>query len=337
MSARALIVALLAGACAAPPPPAPRDATVAIDTRDPSDSPDASQLPSADALADSPFDASEPSDTSELSDASPDTAPDALPDASADALPDALPDASTDALPSCDLGLDAPLARATDRGFLRFVNLARGVGAVRFLARNQPLYVRAHAEAVVPEGASSPHLAAVPISYTVDVETAADAGASHLVWSPDAGPIPPAATQSCLDPGATGTLARPLCADVYLGGSCTVVLTGTPSAGLTLWRIADVVARGDDCESALVRAVNASAASVDVDAPGVPIARTLAPRELSGARRVSAGAVRVTVGDGDGGAAFAIEGALTATHRHSVFVGDGARGLVLDDVPPDLW
>ena len=89
---------------------------------------------------------------------------DAMPDAMTDAGPDAMPDAGPDA--TCDL--DAGSAEGgTTTGFLRFANLTRGGGTLRFTARNLPMFREAFIEAVVPEGAASAQVPTLAVAYEI--------------------------------------------------------------------------------------------------------------------------------------------------------------------------
>ena len=249
---------------------------------------------------------------------------------------------------ACAFDVVRPPRSPGPNGFVRFIHLARGVGPVRFVARNQPLYSPAHAEVVVPEGVSSAHVELLAVSYTVQAYPAGDAGVGAMVFAPD-----DAGTTSCRGAPSPGALTPPLCADIYLEAGCTVVIAGSRGepfgspAGLQLWSLSDIAARTGDCDQSAARIVNAygSGPPLDVDLDdGTPLARGALFREPTGSRRLRAGALRVTVRDADAGALATITGALTPSHGHTLFLWGDARdtatgldGLLVDDIPLALW
>ncbi len=255
---------------------------------------------------------------------------------------------------SCGLDGGSSLPAGSASGFVRFLNLARGIGAVRFIARNQPLYRDSLAVAVVPEGASSGHIEMLAISYSVEVAPAGDAGASATVITPDdGGALPDASTASChSDAGSPGTLTSPLCADVYLRAGCTIVLAGslegtTPETRLSLWSIPDIPARTGECATAGVRVMSAYAEAppIDVDLDGFgAIARATGYHSPTGSRRVPSGVARFTVQSELDAGVERFTATLNPSHMHTLFVWGDALGadrrpsaLIVDDLPPALW
>jgi hypothetical protein len=291
---------------------------------------------------------------------------DALVDAALDAPLEAeTMDAGIDVPRPIACGLDAsrPAMRAPYNGFLRFVNLARGVGTVRFMVRTLPLYRRAYLEAVVPEGASSGYLETLGVSYQVRVAGAPGAEPTSLVIeSNDAGvvegaPARPDVTVAPCDAGAEGDeIADALCADVYFMAGCTVFLTGSITgdrdAGtqLRLVSATDLSRRSQDCDGGLVRVMPAytNGPLLDVDlADGTPLARGAAYLERGGQRAVRAGAQTVEARGHDGGMPIAPAAPVGVTpgHPHTLYLwGDalnsarpGATATLLDDLPPAFW
>lgn len=288
---------------------------------------------------------------------------------------DAAMDLSTDVDASVDLGPDLPRPiacgldvvrppmRAPYNGFLRFVNLARGVGTVRFMVRTLPLYRRGYLEAAVPEGQSSGYLETLGVSYQVRVAAAPGAEPASLVLeSNDAGvvegaPARPDVVLAPCDAGAEGDeIADAICADVYFMAGCTVILagstTGDRDAGtqLRLWSATDLSRRTEDCDGGLMRVIPAYAGGplLDVDlSDGTALARAAAYLERSGQRAVRAGASGVEVRGPDGGAPLGGVAPVTVVpgHPHSLYLwGDalnsarpGATATLLDDLPPALW
>jgi len=263
----------------------------------------------------------------------------------------------------CGLDVVRPAMRAPYNGFLRFVNLARGVGTVRFMVRTLPLYRRGYLEAVVPEGASSGYLETLGVSYQVRVAAAPGAEpASLVIESNDAGvvegaPARPDVVLSPCDAGAEGDeIVEALCADVYFMAGCTVILTGSATgdrdAGtqLRLWSAIDLQRRTDDCDGGLVRVIPAYAGGpqLDVDlSDGTALARGAAYLERTALRAVRAGAANVEARGPDGGAPLGGAAPVTVVpgHPHSLYLwGDalnsarpGATATLLDDLPPALW
>jgi hypothetical protein len=293
-------------------------------------------------------------------------APDALVDATLDAPLDAEGmDAGIDVPRPIACGLDAsrPAMRAPYNGFLRFVNLARGVGTVRFMVRTLPLYRRGYLEAVVAEGASSGYLETLGVSYQVRVAGAPGAEPTSLVIeSNDAGvvegaPDRPDVTLAPCDAGAEGDeIADALCADVYFMAGCTVFLTGSLTgdrdAGthLRLVSATDLTRRSADCDGGLVRVIPAytNGPLLDVDlADGTALARGAAYLERSGQRAVRAGEQTVEARGHDGGVTVvpAASVGVTPGHPHTLYLwGDalnsarpGATATLLDDLPLPLW
>jgi len=299
-----------------------------------------------------------------------DASPDASPDVSLDALMDASLDADAgfDAAPDvprpilCGLDVVRPPMRASYNGFLRFVNLARGVGTVRFMVRTLPLYRRGYAEAVVPEGETSGYLEALGVSYQVRVAPAPGAAPTSLVIESDDGGLPgapdrPDVVLTPCDAGAEGDeLTDALCADVYFMAGCTVVLSGSRlgdrDAGthLRLWSATDLQRRTEDCDAGTVRVIPAyvHGPSLDVDlSDGTVLARGAAYLDRTALRAVRAGPATVEARGPDGGVFHGGPSpvAITPGHPHTLYVwGDardparpGAAAALLDDLPLPLW
>lgn len=262
----------------------------------------------------------------------------------------------------CGLDVVRPPMRASYNGFLRFVNLARGVGTVRFMVRTLPLYRRAYLEAVVPEGQSSGYLETLGVSYQVRVAAAPGAEPASLVIESEDGGLPgapmrPDVVVSPCDAGAEGDeIADALCADVYFMAGCTVILSGSTrgerdaGTGLRLTAATDLQRRTDDCDGGLVRVIPAyvHGPALDVDlSDGTALARGTLYLERTAHRAVRAGAAGVEARGPDGGAPLGGPAPVTVVpgHPHTLYLwGDqrhperpGATATLLDDLPPPLW
>jgi len=243
-------------------------------------------------------------------------APDATLDVAADAATDSVGDAPPDALADAARGV----------GWIRFVHVAPGVGTVRFVATNAPLYDFDRVEAVVDEGTTSAYVPALPVPHIVRVEQVgvADAGAIPIAFQ----------------------------TDVYNNAGCSVALLGTldaPDGGddaLRIVRITDLPFRAD-AGQALLRAFHAVAGAPLMtfgadDASywvGIPYS------EITGLLETASGARTFQIDFADA----ALPGSpLTTTladrEAQSLFVygrayADGAvplRVLRTNDIPPDL-
>jgi len=278
--------------------------------------------------------------------AAPDVAPDAAVDADA-AAPDALP---------CDL--DVPAVDGATTGYLRFANLTRGAGTLRFTARNLPMFREAFIEAIVPEGTASAQVPTAAVAYEIRVTPAPgqDAGISADVSTSDAGMLtvgPDAGATPCSASAVPGELVAPACTDVYAAASCTVVLAGSPTGDTALrqerrlWRFPDLAARGDTCATGRVRVVSwfASGPALNADIEGgAPLARNAAYAEATGLRVVPAGALRVAVRSAESSDAYGVlpAGAVLGAHAMTLHLWGDARdatqrapaALLLDDLPP---
>jgi hypothetical protein len=268
-----------------------------------------------------------------------------------------VPAEPVDATAPCDL--DVPtLDGATATGHLRFANLARGAGTLRFTARNLPMFREAFIEAVVPEGSASIQIPTLAVAYEVRVTGAAgqDAGVVVDVSNSDAGMLTDGAASpatACTAVVAPGELVPPVCTDVYAASGCNIVLAGSRTGDVALrqdrrlWRFPDLPMRGDDCATGRVRVVNwyAGGPSLSVDAVGgMPIARNAAYAEATGQRILPAGALRIAVRSSEGAddygtlPAGAVLGAHTMTlHLWGEALDPSRRdvgALLLDDVPP---
>ena len=268
-----------------------------------------------------------------------------------------VPAEPVDATAPCDLDVPA-LDGSTATGHLRFANLARGAGTLRFTARNLPMFREAFIEAVVPEGSASIQIPTLAVAYEVRVTEAAgqDAGVVVDVSNSDAGMLTDGAASpatACTAVVAPGELVAPVCTDVYAASGCNIVLAGSRTGDVALrqdrrlWRFPDLPMRGDDCATGRVRVVNwyAGGPSLSVDAVGgMPIARNAAYAEATGQRIVPAGALRVGVRSSEGADDYGMlpAGAVLGTHTMTLHLwGDAldpsrraVGALLLDDVPP---
>jgi hypothetical protein len=269
--------------------------------------------------------------------------------------PDAAVDTSPDA-PPCEL--DVPtIDGGGPTGYLRFANLARGTGTLRFTARNLPMFREAFIEAVVPEGAASIQIPTLAVAYEIRVTAAAgqDAGVVVDVSTGDAGILTDGAASpatACTAVVAPGELVPPACTDVYAASGCNIVLAGSPMGSTVLrqerrlWRFPDLPARGDDCATGRVRVVNwfAGGPALSVDAVGgAAIARNAAYAEATGQRILPAGALRIAVRSSEGPDDYGMlpVGAVLGAHSMTLHVWGDALGasravgaLLLDDLPP---
>jgi hypothetical protein len=258
--------------------------------------------------------------------------------------------------PRCPFDVIRPPVPPPYKGFLRLINLARGVGSVRFLVRSQPMYRPAYLEAVVPEGTSTGHVEMLAVNYAVRVVTAGTSPADVTVIDTlDGGVVPAGTHYACDDPAMDGALTPTRCAGVYFGGGCTLVLMGSahrdgshPST-LRLWNLADLQARTDTCDESTVRLINAysEGPTLDVETDDtMPLAAGLEYRSPTASRRVSSATLRVTArasGSSTVLGRYALP--LNASHGHTLFLwGDatnvGAMGLdalIVDDIPLYLW
>jgi hypothetical protein len=285
-------------------------------------------------------------------------APDAeAPDAEA---PDAAVDDAdaSDAQVPCALDVAPPDASGTLYGYLRFANLVRGAGTLRFIARSLPMFSPAYVEAVVPEGQASEQIRTLPVAYEVRVVPAPDAAAGYTADATvtdagmftDGAATPPAL---CTADAGPGEFVAPTCTDVYFLAGCTVVLAGSREGDVAaqrdrrLWRISDVPARSNDCYTGRVRTLGwyAEGPAVDVDGPGaLPLARNAAYHEISGTRSVGVGPLRVSVRSNDTGASLGehLAGTVIPGHTHTLHVWGDARDtatpgvstILLDDISP---
>jgi hypothetical protein len=284
---------------------------------------------------------------------------DAVVDATADAVVEATADAVVDAPAdgSCILDAGSPDGGVAT-GFLRFANLTRGAGTLRFTARNLPMFREAFIEAVVPEGAASAQVPTLAVAYEIRVTPAPgeDAGIAVDVSTSDAGILTDGAASpatACTAMPATGEVVPPACTDVYVASSCTVVLAGSPTGSTALrqerrlWRFADLPTRGDDCATGRVRVVNwfANGPLLHADAEGgPPIARNAAYSEGTGARNVPAGPLRVALRSAESADVYGVlpAGAVLGAHTMTLHLWGDARdmnarqpaAILLDDLPP---
>jgi hypothetical protein len=258
--------------------------------------------------------------------------------------------------PRCPFDVVRPPVPPPYKGFLRLINLARGVGSVRFVVRAQPMYRPAYLEAVVPEGTSTGHVEMLAVNYAIRVVAAGTSPAEVTVIDTlDGGVVPPGTHYACDDPAMDGALTPTRCAGVYFGGGCTLVLIGSahrdgsgPST-LRLWNLADLQARSDTCDESTVRLINAYSEGPNLDVEtdsSMPLAAGLEYRAPTASRRVSSGTLRITArvsGSSTVLGRYALP--LNASHGHTLFLwGDaantGAMGLdalVVDDIPLYLW
>lgn len=306
-----------------------------------------------------------PTDTAPDStpDATTDVAHDTAPDATVDTAVDVMPDTADEGTPDgpCMLDVSSPDTGGPLHGYIRFVHVGRSMGTARFIARSLPGFAPAYVEAVVREGEATPHILTLPVAYEVRVTPAGDASPGVTVDAAltDAGVLtdgPGSPTAPCNVMPMPGELVPPLCTDVYFVAGCTVVMGGSRAGNerdftdRRLLRLSDIPARSADCDTGTVRTLSmyALGAPVDVDrVGGTPISRITNFRETSGMRRIPSGPLRVTVRDGETGAALGefAAGSIAPGHAHTLYVwGDGRRpdapapsALLLDDLPPPLW
>lgn len=192
-------------------------------------------------------------------------------------------------------------------GYIRFLNLSRGVGTVRFIARSAPGYVPSYIEATVLEGTSSGYIQTLPVSYLVNAYPAPGGMAGHITdggMFPDGamlvdGALPPSdvATDVPL-PDAGAGITEQIQSDVYFRAGCTVILAGSAtgtSAQQTnrrLWRISDIPMRVPGSDTGLVRVISAyvQGPPLDVDEMGgTRMARILNYFEPTGFRNLPGG------------------------------------------------
>ncbi len=284
--------------------------------------------------------------------------PDDVADAARDARDD-LADATDapDAMTPCTLDIPPPDTAGPTYGYIRFANLARGVGTMRFVADSLPGFSPAHVEAVVPEGTSTEHIRTLPVAYEVHVSAApgADAGYSADAGAGDAGVLtdgPGSPATLCTADAGAGDLVPPICTDVYFIAGCTIVLAGSREGDVAqqrdrrLWRLSDVPARSNDCYAGRVRTLSwyAEGPALDVDGPDGPLARNAAYHETTGYRGAAAGPLRVTVRNNETGDPLGehAAGVVAPGHSHTLHVwGDarnaaspGVSAILLDDVTP---
>ena len=293
-------------------------------------------------------------------------APDAsAPDASAPDVPadvDAtVADASDDSFDvntPCTRDVNAPDTSGPMYGYIRFANLSRGTGTLRFIATSLPMFAPARVEAVVPEGTATAHIQTLPVAYEVRVVRAAgaDAGVDVEIGPADAGVLTDGAASpatACTADAGVGEVAPPICTDVYFFAGCTVVLAGSATGNVEqqrdrrLWRLSDTPENSNSCYYGRMRTMNwyAEGPALDVDTTrGERVARNAQYREISGAQPVLFGATSVAIRNAETGAALVTTAAGTVNpgHSHRLHLwGDansttnnGVSAIILDDVSP---
>lgn len=242
-------------------------------------------------------------------------------------------------------------------GYLRFLNLSRGTGTVRFVAANQPGFTASTITAIVAEGGSSGYIQTSPVAYDVDAFPAAG---QRPVVTTDGGTVDGSVPSDAMvalatdvpDPNPVGTVAARLATDVYFRSGCTVVLAGTrggsaaDQTNVRLWRISDIPMRSGQAGVGLVRVVSAIVGStaVAVDEGPTALAHDVSFLQPLGFRRVCAGLHGYTIHDEDTGtllgSSLSVE--VLDGHPHTLYVwgsttdpvGLSAHVILTDDLPP---
>lgn len=230
-------------------------------------------------------------------------------------------------------------------GYIRFLNLSRGMGTVRFIARSAPGYVPSYIEATVLEGTSSGYIETLPVSYLVNAYPAPGATAGHITdggMFPDGamlvdGALPPSdVTADVPAPDAGVGITEQIQSDVYFRAGCTVILAGSEtgtSAQQTnrrLWRISDIPMRVPGSEVGLVRVISAyvQGPPLDVDEMGgTRMARILNYFEPTGFRNLPGGMRVFEVRNNEDGAVLGrnLMGTVTNGYPHTLYLwGNGS-------------
>jgi hypothetical protein len=266
-------------------------------------------------------------------------------------------DATNDMAEACRRDVSAIEAGGARHGFIRFANVARAVGTVRFVARSLPGFVRCRVEAVVREGESSEQIRTLPVAFEVHAEAAPGATPSVRAEAdtPDAGMLtigPFAPTTKCPAVRAPSDLNEPFCSDVYDLAGCTVMFAGSIAGSerdrtnRRLLRMSDLPLRTADCDVGRVRVLNlyAEAPSLSVTtSAGTALVSGLVYFDTSGQRTLPVGRISVRAQT-----EVMDLGTLTPTasimpgHTHTLYIWGDARAerdrsagaLLIDDVSP---
>jgi len=270
------------------------------------------------------------------------------------ATPDAGLDATSDlgmvAIGDAPPGFDAP----PYEGYLRFLQLAQGIGTVRFIATVAPGFEGTEVEAVVPEGGSSGYVLTTPVPYFLNVIAAP--GIAPGVWIDG---HPATDTDGGLSDAAPSEidahiprLTPFLYSDVYVRAGCTVVLAGSATGSadsmtdLRLWRVPDIPMRTGDPGIGLLRVVGAvpGGPAMDLGDDAGALATSVGYMDPTGLHRATSGLRDYTVRAATTGAVLRDDLAVRVAEGEpqTLYVwglpgadgGPGIRGTVTRDLPP---